>query len=451
MSPEPASNPATQSSQAPGGPGRASGHQSRRRSLILVGVVLLVLVAIVWWLTRGQGSSAATRRERMAFFGADAAIPVVAQTVQPGEIDIYKNGLGTVTPLATVVVRTRISGQLTEIHFKEGQEVREGDLLAIIDPRPYQVALEQAQGQLMQAQAQLAQARSDYARYQTLSRQDSIAQQQVDSQRALVNQYEGLVKTDEAAVDNAKLNLVYCHITAPQNGRVGLRQVDPGNYVTPGDANGLVTLTEVRPISVIFTLPEDNYAQVAARLRAGAKMPVTAYDASQQTQLAAGTLQAIDNEADPSTGTFKLRAVFQNDDEVLFPNEFVNVQLLLGTERNVLVIQNSALEQGQAGTYVYVIQADGTVTARPVTLGPAQGERVAILKGLAAGEQVVIEGADRLKEGSRVTVQAAGAGNGPGGPATSAPVLADPAAQHPKGAKGNWHHSGPKPGPAQSS
>ena len=391
----------------------AKGRPRRRRfSLIITAVVAGALLGVVWWVNHAQtkaANAAGGMGGRRAFWGADVAVPVVAQAAQKGDIDVYMNGLGNVTSPATVTVLTRISGELTEVDFKEGQEVKAGDLLAVIDPRPYQVALEQADGQLLQAQAQLQQAQSDLARYETLSQQDSIAVQQVSAQRALVNQYEGLVKSDQAAVDNAKLNLTYCHITAPITGRVGLRQVDPGNYVTASSTNGLVTLTQIRPISVIFTLPEDAYSQVAARLRTGGPIPVDAYDSMQTKKLAAGTLEAIDNQADTTTGTFKLRATFPNGDESLFPNEFVNVSMLLDVERGVIVIPTSGVELGQAGSYVYVVKPDDTVTAQPVKLGTTQGDRVAVNSGLNVGDRVVVEGADRLREGGRVTVQQPGA------------------------------------------
>jgi multidrug efflux system membrane fusion protein len=380
---------------------------------MLTAGVALILLGVVWWLNHAKsGDMAMGEKGRRAFWGADAAVPVLIQTAKTGDIDIYMNGLGTVTPLANITIRTQITGQLTEISFQEGQEVKKGDLLAVIDPRPYQLALEQSEGQILQAQAQLAQAQSDLARYETLSKQDSIALQQVDTQRALVSQYEGLVKTDQAAIDNAKLNLVYCHITAPLTGRVGLRQVDAGNFVTPGDANGLVTLTEMKPISVMFTLSEDAYSRVAARLHSGAVIPVEAYDSNQTKKLATGTLAAIDNQADTSTGTFKLRAIFSNEDEGLFPNEFVNVRMLLDVDRGVVVIPTSAIEQGQKGIYIYVVSSDDTVKARTITLGTTQGERVAVTTGLTADERVVVDGADRLKDGGRVTEQQADAPSG---------------------------------------
>jgi membrane fusion protein, multidrug efflux system len=447
------SGPAAAREEKPGGGGAggpASSHRRvRRRSLVIVALAAIGLLGAVWWLNHARGGAGMSVRQNIrAMFGPGAAVPVVAQQAEKGDIDIYKDGLGTVTPLATVTVITRISGELTEVHFKEGQEVKAGDLLAVIDPRPYQVALEQAQGQLLQAQAQLAQARSDLVRYETLSKQDSIAAQQVDTQRALVNQYEALVKTDQAAVDSARLNLVYCHITAPITGRVGLRQVDAGNYVTPSDTTGLVTLTQMRPISVIFTLPEDDYSAVGARLRAGAKIPVEAYDSTETQKLATGALAAIDNQADTSTGTFKLRATFSNENEALFPNEFVNVRMLLDVERGVIVIPTSAIELGQMGSYVYIVKPDDTVTPQAVVLGPTQGERVAVVKGLAAGDRVVVDGADRLREGARVVVQTPGqtqaggpaAGAGPPGAATGRSKPAGQS-QNGKGRRKRWSHA----------
>jgi multidrug efflux system membrane fusion protein len=283
--------------------------------------------------------------------------------------------------------------------------VNKGDVLAEIDPRPYEVALEQAQGQLLQAQAQYKEAQIDLDRYVTLSAQDSISKQQVDAQRALVTQYEGLTKTYQGTVDSAKLNLTYCHVTAPVSGRVGLRLVDPGNYVTPGDANGIVLLTQVKPITVIFTLPEDNIPSVVKQVRAGAKIRVDAYNRDDTVKLASGTLSTIDNTVDPTTGTFKLRAIFANDDDALFPNQFVNAAMLLDVERGATVVPTSAIERGQAGSFVYVVGDDNKVSAKTVTLGPTEGERVAVLTGVSVGEKVVVDGADRLKDGMEVAAQ----------------------------------------------
>jgi multidrug efflux system membrane fusion protein len=384
--------------------------RSKRRTrpvlVIVAGIVLIF--GVVWWMNRGEklttakGGFGGMRGGRL---GSTGPLPVLVSAARKGNINIYLDGLGTVTPLANVTVETQISGQLMQVNFQEGQIVKQGDLLAVIDPRPYAVALEQAQGQLLQAQAQLAEAQADLSRYITLAKQDSISNQQVDDQRALVAQDEGLVKTDQAAVDSANLNLTYCHIIAPVTGRVGLRQVDPGNYVTPSEPNGLVVLAQVQPISVIFTLPEDNIPQIAARLHSGAQFPVIAFDRSDTKQLASGTFATIDNEVDTTTGTIKLRALFPNADESLFANQFVNVRMLLDVDQDAIVIPSSAIELGQQGSFVYVVTADSTVAAHNVTLGPAEGERVAVLSGLDLGDRVVIDGADKLKDGQAVIVQ----------------------------------------------
>ncbi|MGD1032196.1 MAG: MdtA/MuxA family multidrug efflux RND transporter periplasmic adaptor subunit [Opitutaceae bacterium] len=381
----------------------------RRRIGFIVAVLLVAAVGGIYWDThtgvnaiRAAGGRGGGRGR---FAQMNGPLPVVAQPAQKGDINIYLNGLGTVTPLATVTVRSQISGLLVEIHFEEGQMVNKGDLLAVIDPRPYQVALEQAKGQLLQAQAQLKEAQVDLARYVKLAEQDSIAGQQVDTQRALVTQYEGLVQVDQSAIDSASLNLTYCHITAPVSGRVGLRQVDIGNYVTPGDSGGLVVLAELKPITVIFTLPEDDIPGVSTRINSGIKIPVDAYDRMQVHKLASGTLGTIDNEVDPSTGTFKLRALFPNDDLQLFPNQFVNVRMLLDVHKDATVIPSSAIERGQQGAFVYLVKPDSTVASRAVTLGTTEGERVEVLSGLAIGDRVVTDGGDRLKEGQDVIVQ----------------------------------------------
>jgi len=310
-----------------------------------------------------------------------------------------------VTPLATVTVRTQIPGYLTQINFAEDQLVNKGDVLAVIDSRPYQATLEQAQGQLLQAQAQYKEAQIDLDRYVTLSGQDSISKQQVDAQQALVSQYAGMVKQNQGVVDNAQLNFSYCNVTAPVSGRVGLRLVDQGNYVTPGDANGLVLLAEVKPITVIFTLPEDNIPQVVKQVRAGAKIPVDAYNRDNTVKLATGVLSTIDNTVDPTTGTFKLRATFPNDDEALFPNQFVNVAMLIDVQHGATVVSTSAIERGQQGSFVYVVGTDKKVTAKTVTLGATEGERVAVLTGISPGDKVVVDGADRLKDGMDVDAQ----------------------------------------------
>ena len=307
------------------GPGAPSGRKRGFRPIFVVLAIVVVALVVIWKVNHARPMFArpAGGGGRRSAYAMNSTLPVVVQPAVKGDINIYLDGLGTVTPLATVTVQTQISGLLMEVAFKEGQLVNKGDLLAVVDPRPYQVALEQAQGNLMQAQAELTEARVDLGRYQTLAKQDSIALQQVDTQRSLVNQYEGLVKTDQAAIDSANLNLTYCHIIAPVAGRVGLRQVDSGNYITPTSlGNGLVVLTQIQPITVIFTLPEDNIPAVVSRLRSGATLPVEAFDRSLTTKLASGTLATIDNVVDTTTGTFRLRAVFPNQDGALFPSQF---------------------------------------------------------------------------------------------------------------------------------
>ncbi len=404
-----------------------SHRQKRTRVIIVIAAVLVVGLGLVYWKTHSQPPQTAGGGGRGGGGGGrgngatGGPLPVVAKAAEKGDLNVYMNGLGTVTPAANVTVRTQISGQLTEIHFEEGQMVNKGDLLAVIDPRPFQIALEQAQGQLLQAQSQLKTAQVDLARYDTLLQQDSIAQQQVDTQRALVTQYQGLIQTNQAAIDTAALNLNYCHIIAPVSGRVGLRQVDQGNYVTPGDAAGIVVLTQITPITVIFTLPEDSVQTVTARLRSGDAIPIDAFDRNQTHKIATGVLGTIDNQVDTTTGTFKLRGVFPNEDERLFPNQFVNIRMLISVDRGATVIPTSAVERGQQGSFVYVVQPDNTAASRTVTLGTTEGERVAVTKGLSVGEQVVTDGADKLREGMQVIVQG-------GAPSSSAsePAAADP-------------------------
>lgn len=332
--------------------------------------------------------------------------PVHVATASLGEMPIVITALGTVTPLANVTVRTQLSGTLQSVNFNEGQMVKRGDVLAQVDPRPYEISLANAEGQLARDEALLATARLDLKRYQTLLSQDSIASQQVDTQASLVKQYEGTVKSDRANVATYKLDLAYARITAPVSGRVGLRQVDPGNYVTPSDTNGIVVLTQLQPISVVFTTSEDNLPAIMKQLHAGTKMSVTAYDRSNTTSLEGGYLETVDNQIDTTTGTVKLRAMFPNTGLGLFPNQFVNARLLVDVLKNAVIVPTSAVLNGSMGQFVYVVKPDNTVTVRPVKVGPVDGERSSIKSGLAAGERVVTDGSDRLREGAKITIPA---------------------------------------------
>ncbi len=379
-----------------------------------IALAVLVALAIGWWLYgRAPTQSTATRG------GAGAPMPVVAATAAKGDVNIVFNALGTVTPLATVTVRTQISGQLVQIAFQEGQQVQKGDLLAIIDPRPYDLALEQAQGQLLKDQALLKQAQTDLARYTILAKQDSIAQQTVDGQHQLVHQYEGAIKIDQGQVDTAKLNIAYCHIVAPLSGRVGLRQVDQGNYVTPGDTNGIVVIAAVQPITAIFSLPEDDLPAIAKQMNAGQTLQVTAYDRSNTNLLETGKLSSVDNQIDTTTGTIKLRAQFDNADGVLFPNQFVNVRLLVDTLHDATVIPTAAIQRGAPGTFVYVVKPDDTVAVQAIKTGPIDGEKVAVASGLDVGDRVVIDGADKLRDNAKVALREPSDASAP---ATSAPA-----------------------------
>jgi multidrug efflux system membrane fusion protein len=336
---------------------------------------------------------------------SDVTAPSVAvATVTKADLPIVLLALGTVTPLSTVTVKSQINGYLTEVAFREGQMVHKGDFLAQIDPRPYEVNLSQYQGQLMKDQALLRNAQLDLGRYQRLIAGDSISHQTVDTAAATVRQYQGMVQSDQAQVDMQSLNLIYCHIVAPTDGLLGLRQVDAGNYVQASDTNGLVLITQLQPISVIFTVPQTRLDAILKRRSAGATLPVTAYDSDDASSLATGTLETIDNQVDTSTGTVKLRALFSNRDSALFPNQFVNAHILVDTLHDVLTVPTAAIRRGMPGTYVYLVKADDTVAMSVITTGAANDGRTMVLSGLSPGDRVVVDGIDRLNDGMKVSI-----------------------------------------------
>ncbi|AMP16137.1 MdtA/MuxA family multidrug efflux RND transporter periplasmic adaptor subunit [Collimonas pratensis] len=413
----------------------------QRGWLWLAAVVVLALAAYLIWGRGHQAADGAAGKpeqtgqaasgsgkgggkgggKRGAFAGAGGPLPVGVAVAKAGDINIYIAGLGSVTPEATAVVKSRVDGQLMKLHFQEGQVVKAGALLAELDPRPYQVAVTQAEGQLAKDTALLQAAQIDLKRYRTLLAQDSIASQQVDTQAALVKQYEGTVKSDQGSLDSARLQLTYSRVTAPIGGRLGLRQVDLGNVVHASDTNGIVIITQLQPITTVFSIPEDNIPSVMKQIQAGKKLPTDVWDRDQKNKLDSGYLLTIDNQVDSTTGTVKLKAESPNANYALFPSQFVNARMLLDTRKDAIVIPNAAIQRGAKGTFVYVVKPDHTVTIRQVTAGPTEGESTAIDKGIATGETVVIDGIDKLKEGAKVEPVSRG------GPAAAAAGSADAA------------------------
>jgi multidrug efflux system membrane fusion protein len=379
-----------------------------KKAIALAIVVLIALGAgVYYYVQRDSTGVAAGATKAQPGGGGPRATPVVAVPASTGDIDVIINGLGTVTPLRTVTVRSRVDGELVRVLFNEGQIVKQGQLLAEIDQRPFQVQLEQAEGQLARDRALLENAKLDLERYQTLFKQDSIAKQQVDTQASLVRQYEGALRMDLGQVDNARLQLAYSRIAAPISGRIGLRLVDPGNIVRSGDTNGIVVITQLDPIAVLFTVPQDMLPAVMKRLHSGEQLPVEAWDREQKARLAAGTLASADNQVDPQTGTVKLKAQFTNVDGSLFPQQFVNVRMKLDTLHDTVIVPSAAVQRGAQGMFVYVVQGDQTVALRPVKLGPLEAQRQAISDGLKPGELVVTDGTDRLRPGAQVEVASA--------------------------------------------
>jgi multidrug efflux system membrane fusion protein len=373
----------------------------RFRSLLadfFIIVLALSLLAILFW-SQQETSQQSSRDRRNA-----AQISIGSAAVERGDIGVTLTELGTVTSLATVTIRTQIAGYLIHIDFTEGQDVKKNDLLAEIDPRPYEAALALAKGNLARDEALLKGAQVDLARYQGLAKQNAVPRQTLEDQVALVAQDEGTLVADHAAVQAAEVNLNYTRIISPLDGRVGLRLVDQGNYVTPVDTNGIVVITQIQPITVIFTIPEDNLPPVLSRLRDGATLPVSIYDRSDTNKLAEGELHAVDSQIDPTTGTIKLRAQFANDAKTLFPNQFVNVRLLVDTHKDVTVMPTAAIQRGAPGTFVYLVNSDNTVSVRPVVLGVTDGNRVEVRSGLAPGDLVVIDGADKLRDGTKISM-----------------------------------------------
>jgi membrane fusion protein, multidrug efflux system len=381
-------------------PGDAKKGKSRAWLWLLI---LCLLAGGAYYLSRGAAAQNANKAGKQDGKQGSRSVPVVTATARKGDMEIFLDGLGTVTALNTVTVRTRVDGQLDKVAFTEGQFVKQGELLAQIDPRPYKVQLEQAEGQMARDEAQLKNARLDLERYRVLLAQDSVPKQQYDTQVAIVNQAEGTVKSDQAQIDSAKLQIVYCRITSPLTGRIGLRLVDQGNMVHASDANGLAVITQIQPIAVVFNIGAKDVPQVLQKLRTGAKLRVDAYSDDKSKKLAVGELLTIDNQIDLTSGTLRFKALFANQNGALFPNQFSNARLLIDTKRNTVIIPEAAVQRKPQGTFAYVVKSDKTVEERDIVLGPAEADARSVESGLSPDEVVVIEGVDKLQPGSKVT------------------------------------------------
>ena len=375
-------------------------------------VIVVCIVAAVYKIFLMQTATQAVARAK-AQSDAQRPLPVVAVAARKANMDVNLRGLGTVIPVNTVTVRSQVSGQLLQVHFKEGQIVEAGTLLAEIDPRPFEVQLMQAEGQLARDEALLRNAESDLVRYKLLLSQDSIADQQVTTQASLVQQYKGAIKIDQGQIANAKLQLTYSRVIAPISGRIGLRLVDQGNMIQSNDVNGMAVITQLQPVTVVFSVPQDNLPAIMKRLRTGEVLPVDAYSQDGKAILAKGTLLAVDNQIDTTTGTVKLKAKFDNKNNGLFANQFVNVVMKVDILSGATVMPTAAIQRGSIGTFAYVVKEDKSVDVRPLQLGPTEGENVAVLSGLAPGEIVVVVGGDKLREGTKVAIVTNGAAGTP--------------------------------------
>ncbi len=380
----------------------------KSRSWIWLILLLMVAAGAVYFYRGGTQATAKGPDTTKKSGKGGGAVPVVASLTRRGDMPVYLTGLGSITAFNTVTVRTRVDGEIIKIYFTEGQYVKQGDPLIEIDPRPFQVMLEQAEAGLAGHQAQLANARVDLERYKNLLAQDAVPKQQFDTQEALVNQIGSTIKADQAAINNAKLQLVYAHITAQVTGRIGLRLVDQGNIVHANDANGLATICQVQPIAGVFNIDQANLPQVLSKIKSGQALPVYAIDKDLKTKLATGKLLTIDNQVDPGSGTVKFKAQFENEDLNLFPNQFMNGRLLIDTKRNAVIVPTEAIQRSPQSTYVYVAKDDNTVEVRDIKIGITDGDNATVESGLEAGERVVIDGIDKLQQGSKVTVRMAG-------------------------------------------
>ena len=383
-------------------------HRSWRRFLRPAAVLLLLAAAGFFVWQRIEKLAPASETQKQAKSAAQpGAVRVLAAAAHKGDIGVFVTGLGSVIPTYTVTVTSRVDGQLMNVNYREGQMVREGDLLVQIDPRPFQVTLLQAEGALIRDQALLENARIDLSRYETLLSRNAIQEQQVATQRALVKQYEGNVTSDQGQIQSSQLNITYSRITAPVTGRVGLRLVDPGNLVS-ANSTSIAVITQLQPISVIFTISEDQLSAVRAKFRQGVKLPVAAYDREMKTRITQGSLETIDNQIDPTTGTVKLRATFENTRDELFPQQFVNAQMLLETKRGVTLVPNSAIQRNASNTFVWIVSQDQTAHRRSVTVGAAGPAESEITSGVSPGEVMVTDGVDRIREGEKVNPQIQG-------------------------------------------